>query len=269
MDWFLALTEDSPGFRQYSEMVKVAIHTATMNTSLRPHFIYDGEENELTTWLQQRQVPIIRRRSSFRGALAALGEKVGNPYIEAAASGAFLRAELPVFAPEFIQSDRVLYTDCDVIFRSDVVPELEAASCGIFAVAPEHARDNYEEMNTGVMLMNLPALRESNAEFCDFISANLEALQHDSWDEGAYRRFYRAGAERKALWDRLLPELNWKPYRGDYRDARILHFHGPKPFQRDYIDSHFPELKYLTGGCYEELIGVWQQLLADATQSKE
>lgn len=64
--------------------------------------------------------------------------------------------------------------------------------------------------------------------------------------------------------DKLRPELNWKPYWGDYAEAKVIHFHGPKPFHQRHIDSHFAELKHLTGGCYDELCDVWADLLAEA-----
>ena len=93
---------------------------------------------------------------------------------------------------------RVLYTDCDVIFVAEVVPELEANPCEYFAVAPEWAQDDYVNMNTGVMLMNTERLRESLPEFREYISQNLAELERESWDEAAYRWFYR-DEQRPAL----------------------------------------------------------------------
>ena len=46
-------------------------------------------------------------------------------------------------------------------------------------------------MNTGVMLMNTERLRESLPEFREYVSKNLAALEAESWDEAAYRWFYR------------------------------------------------------------------------------
>ncbi len=89
MLWFFALTEDSTAFRQYAEMLMVAVHTARKFTSLVPYFIYDGSDNDFTVWLRKHDVRIIRHRSLFRDALAELGRKKGNPHFEAALSGAF------------------------------------------------------------------------------------------------------------------------------------------------------------------------------------
>ena len=111
--------------------------------------------------------------------------------------------------------------------------------------------------------MHLPRMREQDAAFRDYIRSHLDELPAVSWDQGAYRGFYRSRTGQP-LWDLLAPELNWKPYWGDYGRAKIIHFHGPKPFQRNYIDSHWPELKFLTGGCYDELCDLWEELLKEA-----
>jgi hypothetical protein len=61
--------------------------------------------------------------------------------------------------------------------------------------------------------------------------------------------------------------LNWKPYWGENAQAKIIHFHGPKPFQRDYLDSHWPELKGLTGGAFVTEVERWSALLDEARHS--
>jgi hypothetical protein len=262
MHWFFALTEDSTCFQPYAEMIMVAVHTARKFTSLEPNCIYDGGENPFTEWLDQHNVRIIRHRSFLREALTELGRKKGNPHLAAAISGAFSRVELPDLVTNLGNPSRVLYTDCDVIFTGEVVPELEANRCAYFAVAPESNQEDYVNMNTGVMLMNIERLRESLPEFRKYISQNVAELEKESWDEAAYRWYYRNGDG--PLWDRLRPELNWKPYWGDNPQAKIIHFHGPKPFQQNHIDSHWPELKPLTGGAFQPLVSQWRELLKEA-----
>lgn len=262
MQWFFALTEDSTAFRQYAEMIMVAVHTAKKFTSLEPHCIYDGGENAFTEWLTAHEVRIVRHRSFVREQLEELGRQKGNPHLAAALSGAFSRVELPALLERMGDADRVLYTDCDVIFLGEVVPELKANACEYFAVAPESSLDDYVNMNTGVMLMNTGKLRESLLRFREYISQNLAELERESWDEAAYRWYYRDNSG--PLWDRLRPELNWKPYWGENAQAKIIHFHGPKPYQREHIDSHWPELKPLTGEAYRALVEQWSALLEEA-----
>jgi hypothetical protein len=261
MQWFFALTEDSTAFREYAEMLKVAVYTAGQHTSLVPHLIYDGGENQFTAWLQQHGVRIVPHRSRFRDALGELGRKKGNPHFEAALAGAFSRVELPEIVARLGGAERILYTDCDVIFQAEVVPELLANPCEVFAVAPETVRDDYLNMNTGVMLMNIPRLRAGLPEFLEYIGENLAELEKESWDEAAYRWYYRA-ADGRPLWDHLPPELNWKPYWGENRRAKIIHLHGPKPYQRDQLETVWPELKPYTGGAYQTVMDQWSELLA-------
>ena len=137
MQWFLALAESSPAFKQYGEMVKVAIHTALRHTSLRPHCLYDGGENELTRWLRERAVPIIPCHTFLLDEISQLrcGEHEVN--IRSALRGILLRIELPRLGLELELDNRVLYTDCDVFFLGEVVPEVAAIDCRYFAVAPE------------------------------------------------------------------------------------------------------------------------------------
>ena len=262
MHWFFALTEDSTAFREYADMIMVAVHTAHKFTSLVPHCIYDGRDNSFTEWLVQHDVHVLRHRSFLRDALTELGAKKGNPHLAAALSGAFSRVELPDLVVSLGDPPRVLYTDCDVVFVKELVPELEANDCQYFAVAPEGRQDDYLNMNTGVMLMNTHRLRESLPEFREYIRQNLAALEAESWDEAAYRWYYRDA--NGPLWDRLNPQLNWKPYWGDQPAAKIIHFHGPKPYQRPWLDSVFPELKYLATGSYAKLCDRWSELLAEA-----
>ena len=263
MQWFLGLAEGSLGFEKYAEMAKVAIFTALRHTSLQPHVLYDGGENEFTRWLEEREIPIVRCQSYLADEIAKLkcGEREEN--IRLALRGILLRVELPRLSEQLHMGERILYTDCDIFFRAEVAADFAEIDCKYFAVAPEFDREDYRAMNTGVMWMNLPALREIDAEFKNYIRQNLNNLQNAAWDQGAYRQFFSTN-DGSFSWDKLSPQLNWKPYWGDYAKAKIIHFHGPKPYQQPHIDSHFAELKHLTGGAYDELCAQWRELLAEA-----
>lgn len=172
-------------------------------------------------------------------------------------SGAFLRVDLPSIACELGERDKVFYTDCDVIFQSEVVTDLLACPVQYFSVTPEFTIGDYEHMNTGAMLINVSQLRDSLPEFRQFIIDNMETPRTDSWDQSAYRHFYRT-SKGVRLWDELPATLNWKPCRAITRPHKIIHFHGPKPYQRNFIDSHYSQTKHLTGGAYEELVDLYE-----------
>lgn len=263
MQWFIGISETSPAWKQYADMAKVAIHTALQQTSLQPHCLYDGGENDFTAWLQRRGVHIIPTRTFLFDDLVRLSERRKNPELLGATRGIFLRAELPALQERYGFDDRVLYTDCDVFFRREVVDSFASVECEYFAVAHESDVSLPDDVNTGVMWMHLPAMRRVDERFRAYVRENIELLSTISWDQGAYRNFYRS-PEGVPLWQTLPPELNWKPYWREYSRAKIIHFHGPKPFQRPNIDSHYPELKFLTGGRYEEICAMWEDLLQEA-----
>lgn len=260
MQWIIAINDAGPAFPQYCEMAKVAILSALERTSLTPLLVYDGRDNEFTRWLHRHGVRIIPWRSSLRPELIVLGSKQPNTGFAGALPGIFLRVDLPLISTRFGLDEYVLYTDCDVMFQDDVVDLLEPVRCRYFATASESDRASAIDMNSGVMWMHLPDMLERQDLFREFILEHLDELPGFSWDQGAYSRFYRSEVGAP-LWEHLPPELNWKPYWERSPAARIIHFHGPKPFQQPYIETHFPELRHLTGGCFERLCTTWRGYL--------
>jgi hypothetical protein len=266
MRWFCALAEESPRYAEYAEMVKIAVVTAKRNTKLIPYFIFDGNENELTSWLRRQSVEVVHRRIPFYNELIDLSIQLGKPEILHIGAGAFLRTTIQAIAEEqHFADESLLYTDCDVMFTGEIVPQLLAHSTKYFAVAPEsNPKDRYN-INTGVMLMNLKGLGGEERNFQQFLSNYLAAfvggkapvfdqtayeyyyrpltrflMQHNLTSYRTYRLEYHFAKIRKPLWDRLPLEFNWKPYWGENDAAKIIHFHGPKPNTSWPFDhSHF------------------------------
>jgi hypothetical protein len=271
MKWFFALNHGGGGeeFERYSDLVKVAVHSAQRFTKLAPHCLFDGPDCELTGWLARRGVVILRRRTFLYDRLRDIARQRNDPRALTIGAGAFLRAELPVLAAQAGIADQfVLYTDVDVIFLNEGVDELGELRPKFFAVGPEFYRDDYDRMNTGVMVMNLATLREFDQRFREMIVLNLEQLCRDTWDQTAYRYFFRTESGQP-LWDRLDPRFNWKPYWGSVPDIHIIHFHGPKPqhqalLQGPAVAEQWKSLVPLAGGVYAEACKVWRDLLAES-----
>lgn len=223
--------------------------------------LYDGTENWFTQWMRERGVDVIFAESDLKRELWRLSKLA--PSLLSLLPGVFLRLELPRLGSGLNATNPVLYTDCDVMFRRDVAIELKDAVCTYFAVAGESRPDDYRNINTGVMLMNLEKLREVDVDFRAYVRNRLEEFAGRGWDQGAYRRFF--GWEREALlWDRLPPSMNWKPYWGDTGRASIIHFHGLKP--REYEKPN-PELLHLNCGDYQKLSREWMIALKEADES--
>jgi hypothetical protein len=299
MKWFFALNESSGNFAHFADMVKVAVHSAARHTRLVPHFLYDGEENELTAWLRGRGVTIIHRRSTFYPQLEEIAARLQAPHILSIAPGAFLRCEIPALVQEMGWTDEyLLYTDCDVLFLSEVVEEMAQLKPRYFTIAPEENPRDFLDVNTGVMLMNPGVLARENERFLRFTARHLEACCRGNWDQTAYQWYYNPllrtllqcglspakvfrifrGLERRGwcprpLWQILPIEYNWKPYWEGFERARIVHFHGPKPYEKTLLTSgdapaHLDHLKHYLRGSYFELCEVWEQTLIEANASE-
>lgn len=194
-------------------MIKAAVRSAIANTTLEPHFIYDGEPDELTEWLENNGVTVIYHRVSFYNKIEEnfLPESLHIP------SGAYLRCDIPALNSE---DEYVLYTDCDVIFLRDVNFE-NIPKPKFFACSSQFNKRDFADFNTGVMVMNLPSLRKSYDKFIEFICSNISTL--NVFDQSAYQIFY--GIKNTPL----DIKFNHKPYWGVDNDAAIVHFHGAKP----------------------------------------
>jgi hypothetical protein len=287
MKWFFALNENGSQFENYAKMLKVAVHTAQKFTSLQPHFLYDGQENHLTDWLRKRTVTIINCRTFLYEKLRELAERDNNSDYLAIGAGAFLRTEIPRLTLERNFTDEyVLYTDLDIMFLTEVVDFLEKIKPRYFAVAPEaylsdsNPKDsisNYNKMNSGVMLMNLKNLQANDEKFKNFMmreisNREISNLVKDAWDQTAYKKFYKKRFFGYK-WDKLPPEYNWKPYWGDYSNAKIIHFHGPKPFHKEMLsvknvsEPAKPLLSWVTKQ-YFELVETWEKYYSETEISE-
>ena len=116
-----------------------------------------------------------------------------------------------------------------------------------------------EAINSGVMLLNLPALRQLEPAFQEFMHRHLAECA-ELTDQWVYRSFFRRG------WGLLPTALNWKPYWGDNPDARIVHFHGPKPFLRAAIaaGTAAPVQREMARGAFGSYCDAWDACLSGA-----
>ena len=260
MKWFFALNEGSPHFAAYSDMIKVAVHTARQRTRLEPYFLYDGAACALTDWLAACGVTVVHRRWRLLDDYKRVAVESGNTGLLAYAAGVFLRTEVPRFCQEQGWADeQVLYTDCDIMFKADPEPCWPDLRGAFFGAAPEMDEQDVEAINSGVMLMRLPALWAMESAFESFIRNNMAECARLT-DQFAYRVFFRHG------WKSLSTVLNWKPYWGENPEACIVHFHGPKPFLRGLIPAGeaAPVQHDLARGAFDHYCQLWDEALVAA-----
>ena len=212
MKWYACL--NAPALDRYAEHLRVAVRTAIDIAGLEPHIVFDGEEDRLRAVLgHDEAVHIHRRRSGLIDAIEATPETPG--WSRVVAAGALLRLDIPLIetADEF-----VLYTDCDVLFARSV--ELSPLRPRLLAAAPMHEPHEWSQLCSGVLLLNVPAMR-----------AGYDALQRHARDALGRPHHYDQESLNEHFagrWDHLPIHMHWKPYWGVEWDAAIVHFHGPK-----------------------------------------
>nr|WP_321984897.1 glycosyltransferase [uncultured Lichenicoccus sp.] len=232
MKWYFCVTADTLTAnieQDFPDMIRVAVASAFANTDLQPHMVFDGEECGFTREMAAAGVKVIFRRLSFYAELRYAQRRL-LPYLTqwmTTAAGAFMRLDIPriEFEDEF-----VLYTDCDVVFLQN--PDLGRFRPTTFAAASQFdlyghdfrdaGKQNYAELNSGVMLMNVDRMRRDLPALIDLTCDMLHTFR--GYDQSALEQFYMG------QWTPLSPKYNWKPYwAGIDPYARIIHFHGPKP----------------------------------------
>jgi hypothetical protein len=233
--WFFAYNGSHSS--TYDTHIELMVRSAAANTSLDPHMIYFGpSENPLLPLVESYDVKVLHHAPSILADLHRIKAKFPD-YPFQTATGAFLRIDLPLICEERGYSDEfVLYTDCDVVFQHDVprTPAYEYLRPALFACAPQRFQDDWTNINSGVMVMNVRALLEDYSAFRRFITSG-DTLYHELWKNGPFdQRAFQLHYQSR--WGNLPLEYNWKPYWGFNEDALVVHFHGPKiPQVQDVI----------------------------------
>ncbi|MGH7997045.1 MAG: hypothetical protein ACREFX_11900 [Opitutaceae bacterium] len=264
MKCFFDLNESAPHFWNYGEMLKVAILSLRRHTDLQPVVVYDGGDNVLARWLAGYGVEVIRHRCRLYPELERLAAATGDPAYLNHGPGILLKADLAdLCSARGWGTDRIVFCDCDVMFLGDPAPDWPELEGACFAAAPEDDPSAPERLNTGVMLIEVSAMLPRAEPFRRFLAGILPEAAKVSWDQHAYRLFFG-----RDDWRSLRPELNWKPYWGVNPSAKILHFHGPKPWMRANraagpLDPlHAP----LAGPGFAEYCARWDAFVAEAVR---
>ena len=262
MRWFLGLNHAAPHFVAYARMVQAAMLSAPKEGGLQPHLLFDGSECDLTRWFRNRGGEVIFRESYLKPDLLRLLHipevAAQRLYVE----GVYLRAEIPALMKERGWMDEiVLYTDNDILFtplfRAADLPRRLAHP---IAAAPESDRNDEVIFNSGFMLLNLPRWEPIYARFKQQLIDDLPMALRGDWDQFTFRAFFGKN------YDRLDPVWNWKPYWGPNPAARVIHFHGPKPFLREQIrqGTALPVQLHLATGEFWRACEEFDRLLAAA-----
>jgi hypothetical protein len=211
MKWYFGINEAATTGMLGNE-ARMAVVSARNHTMMSPHLLYYRSRNDFTDWMEHQGVTI----HDVRPALAdVIYQMEAQGCYSSAFMGHWLRAEICQIEKD---DEFVLYTDCDVIFAKSFTFDKPS----LIACAPEFKRDNWNYFNSGVMIINVPALALDYNEFINFAAHRLRTANPPGNDQYAYNLFYRR------RWSRLDLNLNWKAYWPPNPNLGILHFHGPK-----------------------------------------
>ena len=211
MKWYACLNDAA--LDEYAEHLRVAIGSAIDIAKLEPHIVFDGDPARLYGAVGRSDFVLHNRVSALREEIALTPATPG--WCPNVARGTLLRLEIP-FIEEADQF--VLYTDCDVLFTGLV--DLSLLKPKYFAAAPGHNPDNWHNLCSGVMLLNVAAMRKAHPYLMNVARAHL-GVPHFYDQEVLNTAFLNR-------WDRLPLEAHWKPYWGPNPSSAIVHFHGPK-----------------------------------------
>ncbi|MGR0185203.1 glycosyltransferase [Azospirillum aestuarii] len=237
MKAFFCVNNDALGW--FNDMIKVLTQSILETTSLEPVMLFDGNpDHPLVHWVKNRNVEVINTRVPFHRELFSektISANTGTPYNPEHASGSFLK----FISHNFTNDDFYLQVDCDVMFLKDI--EFTLSQDKTLGACQELDLSNVKSklisrsshFNAGVMLINRKNFARSYNELIEYCREhNFYHRKTYSYDQTFLNEFFEDS------WEIMPRELNWRPVDGVNCDARIVHFHGPKPQRfKDIVDG--------------------------------
>ena len=211
-------------------MVKVAVWSGVKTGRVIPHCLYTGDTgNALYAWLVRQGVRMLHHEPTwadtiYNKATSALTTNKKHSHLYASRAGVvgtWQRIDIPLLNLPY---EYALFADSDTIFMRRInLAEFGLPLPACLGMAWE--MQDHAPYNAGVMLMRLPCLKDTYADFLAFILASPSGYfpNFGPVDQGAINQFY----ERQIV--HIPKKWNAKPYHPVIADAAIVHFHGPKP----------------------------------------
>jgi hypothetical protein len=221
----------------FHQMLNAAINSCIRNTLLIPYIIYDGKHNDRIDSFIGR-AGILDYPLSFAENIRRVLRKPNTSI------AAMLKIEIPKILEMYKMNDEyVFFADADVLFTEKFTnPETKPE---YYAASSEFELDQDIPNNTGFIVINVKGMRNTYEDFKRFVIENLEWLnQGVAWDQHYLNEYYL----KRNLVTFLGREYNWKAYWPMNKEAKVVHFHGPKPTYKykfmnnipnDYDDTRF------------------------------
>jgi len=286
----IPLSEFVPGFpipwvfavrgknKMYDEMMKVAVQSALQETSLLPYVMVHPDEAKYdrVTWLRSKGVQVCVHRPKWEPRLLEIlhhstdsARKASHLYsVPEMVLGTFFRLDIAVL-PELLQFEHVLYTDTDVLFNNDITDMQGEGLTLPSTIQLAIETPNLAVLNAGVFFASMRFLRKTHSGLIQALLSS-ESIDYGSYgpgDQGLLNMYYEKELKTVGLLSEKL--FNAKAYSAT-NQARIVHFHGPKP--SDYEEAvrqgsceRFAALcgQGLKSEFHCELFNTWIQYCAD------
>lgn len=201
------------------------------------HILYHGSsDRDFQDWLvTQNNVILHPHNPTWQDAIEQM-RLMGNAETSHlfAHPGNYLGTWQRIDVPLFVNSEYALVLDADTFLTKPfTMADFGMDVTRTLAMSSEVDLTNVP-VNAGVMLLNIPFMRESYEEFMEFITNHVHSPHFNNAapsDQGAYLEFYEDDATF------LSRCFNFKPYYHlqdiECEEPFIVHFHGAKP--HDYL----------------------------------
>ncbi|WP_027184663.1 glycosyltransferase family 61 protein [Desulfovibrio inopinatus] len=249
--WYFAFNQDM--IATYAATIRSAVHSCLKFTNLVPHCLYHGERSAFIDELTEAGVVVLDYKPSYF-QIANWMEHGINP-----ANPLLLRSDISLMEQE---DEFVLYSDIGVLFLKEA--SFDAVTPQYIAMAPSLERDSAHTTSSGVMVINVPAVRATRDDFYRYLAACLPALSAPGADPMA--SYYQGVCEE------LPHTFAWKPYWGIEPKAKIIHFHRPTPTEaeealhniKESPDGQFAQYILRSTEAYELYLRKYNEITRDA-----
>lgn len=239
MPWVFTYSNETPE-RDY--VVRAAVRSAVQHGTIMPYCVWTGNVSApIYGWLREKGVTMITHSPTWGHQVwkRAHAHRAENQQLspifksQRALIQNLMRIDIPII-PELEHFVYVLFTDAAVFFNKKVT--LAALSNPLpeqFSMATDATATG--GVDGGVMLINMPPMRDTYEEFLSFILSNPRGGVFEPNGVGAtaaYLSFYSPYIREKK---HVSPHLSVNPFNEFDAGSFLVHFKGPKP--HDYL--HF------------------------------
>ena len=227
MKWVFATNDHGLNVLNYHRhLIEISLYSCKKYTDLEPVCLYDGKDKSFLNFLEKNEVICIPCESPIKKPFLDYKSSNKTHVSSGVVEGTFLRYEIA----NHINDKLCLYTDIDVLFQEGFkIPGEQPERWAMF-------RDESGGINSAVILFNVDDFKKEYPIFISNACNKIKDWINGPYDQGYINKFYYESVEK------LNQNYNWSTFVGINKDAKIVHFIGPKP---NDTRNHVPSLSVL------------------------